>query len=273
MERYSITEIAVLIRTLIEAVYFIVVIVSFSFVMGGFRSIIVSNLKNSIGSKAVMIMGAVGSTFHQLMHVFMAVVYAHNIEDVKLIKEPDKNNTLGYVKCFKKNENFYQRLGDFFIGLTPFLFGIIVTFIVMKISIPNVFNDFCVVVSKNANSLTLDFDTLNGIKNADEELLKVFFSVTNAYNIHFFAFLALAAYIVLSMSPDKGDIRGVLRGFCVIFIFIAILNFIDAFNLSNYSFAIDIIRIGILILGFFEISMIILFFIMLFSLILRAIFN
>lgn len=40
MKVYYITEIAVIIRTLIEAVYFIVVIVSFSFIMGDRKSVV-----------------------------------------------------------------------------------------------------------------------------------------------------------------------------------------------------------------------------------------
>ncbi|KHD38564.1 membrane protein [Clostridium acetobutylicum] len=273
MKVYYITEIAVIIRTLIEAVYFIVVIVSFSFIMGGFRSFIIGNFKKSIGGKAVMVMGAVGSTFHQLLHAGMAILFAHKIEDISLIKEPDKNNTLGYVKCFKKGENFYQRMGDFFIGLMPFLCGIVIMLLMMKFTIPTIFNDDIKIVCKDANSITLDFDTLNGFINSNVDLLKDFFCVSTVRNKHLYIFLLLSIYIGLSMSPDRGDIRGVSRGFCIAFIILSIFNFIDAFNLSRHTFALDIIQIGVLILYIFQILIVMLLIAACIVLILRAIVN
>lgn len=263
-----ITEIAVLSRTLIEAIYFTIILVVFSFILGGFKNFVIGNLKSSIGKKTVMVIGALGSTFHQLIHVFMAVVFAHRIEDVKLLQEPDKNNMLGYVDCFDKNENFYQRTGDFFIGMMPFLWGILSIFIGIKVIIPGTLQNILKVVYQNANSITLDFGTLNGIINSNKYMLETFFNVSNVANPHFFIFLLAAGYIFLSMSPDKGDIRCVTRGFSIIFIILMVFNFIDAFNMSKYTFALYIIRAEVLTLGFLEISIVIALILAIFSLIL-----
>ena len=75
--------------------------------------------------------------FHELAHLIMAVLFSYKTTDVALYRpivgEVDGNP--GYVE-YKQGGDLYRKIGSFFVGIAPRIFGAILLFILMKWAFP-----------------------------------------------------------------------------------------------------------------------------------------
>lgn len=74
------------------------------------------------GSRATAIVGGAGIITHEFGHAIAAVIFRHRILHVKLlqIRNLDLTSTFGSVEHSWDASSFYQKLGNFFIGIAPF---------------------------------------------------------------------------------------------------------------------------------------------------------
>ncbi|MFB9770350.1 hypothetical protein [Lactiplantibacillus modestisalitolerans] len=86
------------------------------------------NLVNRFGVNSQVYCGALGIVIHELSHLIVAVLFRHGIQSVRLIKRPhltagsDDDLALGYVNHTWQAGNYYQVIGNLFIGVAP-IFG------------------------------------------------------------------------------------------------------------------------------------------------------
>ncbi|QIL50058.1 hypothetical protein G7084_01220 [Weissella coleopterorum] len=64
-----------------------------------------------------------GIIVHELSHAVIAVLFGHQIQSISFLQPADARGTLGYVEHTYDPHNWYQKLGNFFIGIAP-IFGI-----------------------------------------------------------------------------------------------------------------------------------------------------
>jgi len=67
--------------------------------------------------------GWLGTAIHELGHALFAIIFAHRITGMKLFSGNPDNSQLGYVNHSFNPRNIYQRIGNFFIGISPILLG------------------------------------------------------------------------------------------------------------------------------------------------------
>lgn len=81
---------------------------------------------NLWGPRSQALIGGIGVVIHELSHLIIAVIFGHHINHVTLLHIPnprDPSDTgLGVVNHAWNNHNWYQRMGNFFVGIAP-LFG------------------------------------------------------------------------------------------------------------------------------------------------------
>jgi hypothetical protein len=74
--------------------------------------------------------GWLGTAVHELGHAFFALIFAHKIKEIKLFTPKSANGTLGYVNHSYNKRSIYQRIGNFWIGIGPILFGTALLFLI-----------------------------------------------------------------------------------------------------------------------------------------------
>lgn len=82
----------------------------------------VTRIIGRYGVNAQSYWGCLGIIIHEGAHLLMALVFGHQIDEVKFFappKEAAATARLGYVAHSYNPHNLYQRLGNFFIGQAP----------------------------------------------------------------------------------------------------------------------------------------------------------
>jgi len=193
-----------------------------AFFLIGFALYFISNLRDkafaeSIGHKAELFLtGWIGVPVHEMGHAVFCFIFGHKITEAKFFS-PKEDGTMGYVKHEFNPKSTYQKIGNFFIGIAPMLFGTVVIYALLGLLLPDYLPE-----------------ELNGsIAETGWEIFKNFFSFSNFGNLRFWIFiylsLGIASHMKLSIQDFKGATSGFLTLLCLIFLInliaTAILNF------------------------------------------------
>ena len=100
-------------------------------------------IQRIFGWTGYCILGSVGVTYHELSHLITAVLFRHKISAVRLFRpfQGKVDGTLGYVNHSWNNRSLYQKIGNFFIGTAPMLFGAGLFFVILRVAYPTSFTD------------------------------------------------------------------------------------------------------------------------------------
>ncbi|QAT40638.1 M50 family metallopeptidase [Clostridium sp. JN-9] len=245
--------IELLIRTCLETVYLIGVIVLFGLLLGVLRNNSIRNFQRGFGTKALMVTGFIGVPIHELSHAVIAILFGHKIVGIKLFQKPDVNGVMGYVQHTYNKDSLYQQAGNFFIGIAPIFGGAVSIIALMKGIIPKAYNGFINILFNSLNITVINKSTIEMIMNSYLGLIKVIFSLKNFENPAFYIFLFTAICISSHISLSYADIKGASRGLLIIFLILFILN---ALNLSKYILSIDLIKYNILITSILIIALV-----------------
>jgi len=181
--------------------------VAFAVVIHWFEYLTQRRMSERLGWKSVLWTGWLGTPVHELSHVFMCRVFGHRIDDVALF-EPDRDSgRLGYVKHSFEAGNWFQEMGNLFIGIAPLMGGSAVLAILLWLFYPE--------AAANAAEST----RLTG---GDSSLLQVWDSVvavvteivtlSNLATVRFWTFVYLVLCVGSHMAPSRCDYQGASRG-------------------------------------------------------------
>lgn len=175
--------------------------------------------------------GVLGVPLHELGHALFCVIFFHKIVDMKLFMPSAPNGVLGYVSHQYNPKNFYQKLGNFFIGVGPIIMISGVILLLEFLLVPSMFQYTAAInaaISENAGNGNVLWGLIL--------YLKVFFSVDSLLNWRWWIYVVLSSFICLHMNLSKPDIQGSLTGLLftviVFFVFPIIVALIDIKNLT-----------------------------------------
>lgn len=186
----------------------------------------------SIGQKFdIYITGWLGTPVHELGHAIFCIPFGHRIMEMKLFRPNAQDGSLGYVNHAYNPRNVWHRVGNFFIGFGPILFGSFVLWLLIKYLVPDNQALLNLVSSQSA-----DLTTLEGVKNqfislynTGEHTFKVLFSQANTGSWEFWVFLYVALCIASHMELSPPDIKGLWSGLLSIIILFVVINSICVF--------------------------------------------
>jgi len=171
----------------------------------------------SVGTKLdVIITGWIGTPIHELGHALFCILFRHRIVEMKLYSPDPSSGTLGHVSHTYNSKSRYQKIGNFFIGIGPILFGAVVLYALMYFLMPEML-----------------------AMGSWQSILSGIFDRGNLLNWHFWVFLYLSFCIASHMELSPADIKGAGSGLITFIITIFIFNFlvIGAETLGIASFA------------------------------------
>jgi hypothetical protein len=155
---------------------------------------------------------------------------------MKLFEPDPETGTLGYVKHSYNRSNYYQLVGNFFIGIGPILLGTVIIFLLsywlLGLNFFNLGRDFSSMTSQ-LNSWGAFRDLLQSLWNSSGHLLAEIFSWQYLLSWHLYAFIYLVFAVGSSVTLSQPDIKSAVSGFIVIVILIFIFNLATVWR-ENY---------------------------------------
>lgn len=162
-------------------------------------------LASRFGWKSVLWTGWLGTPVHELSHALMCVVFRHQIVDMALFKPDPVNRRLGYVVHSYERGNWYQEIGNFFIGVAPLLGGTTVLLGLLMLFYPETGQQ-----SLFQTDPQLSFWTQ--VSHAVSGLFSGLFQARNLFSVKLWLFLYLVICVGSHMGPSAEDYRAALWG-------------------------------------------------------------
>ncbi|MDD2563626.1 MAG: hypothetical protein PHU27_05370 [Salinivirgaceae bacterium] len=199
----------------------------------------------SVGQKLdIVVTGWIGTPVHELGHAIFCILFRHKIVDIKLFNPDPNDGTLGYVTHSYNPNSTFQKIGNFFIGIGPILFGALVLYAALYYLMPD-FKTVFTTVEKHSTNLAQDVQAgswlgvWNAIKISTTNILTVIFNTDNLTNWRFWIFLYLSFCVASHMELSPPDISGVKGGLITMVVALLIFNLfilvVEAFGLNSYA--------------------------------------
>lgn len=219
----------VIVTTVSQLIWLLGLLFIFGLVLYVFARLTRLTYVKSVGHRMdVFFTGWIGTPVHELGHAIFCVIFGHRIIEMKLYTPNSTDGTLGYVHHAYNLNSTYQRIGNFFIGVGPIIFGAVVLYAALYYLIPNrevIFSDI------EAQSHTLvagvrgDFSAgLASLWATTLTTLSSMFNAANFSDYRFWIFLYLAICVSSHMELSPPDIKGATGGLLSLVLFFLFLN-------------------------------------------------
>ena len=201
----------------------------FGFILSKLQEWTQTNYRRSIGWKGILWTAWFGTPFHELGHAFFAKLFRHKIIRIKLFQPNELTGELGQVDHTYHARSLYQKIGNFFIGGAPMIFGSLILWLLVYFVLPE-----GKAVFQPLNEASTSIPSL---LNALAATLTNLFSLENITSWHFWLFLYLSFCISSHLAPSKADRKGMWSGFfwIVLVLFLAnIFAVLFKLNITEY---------------------------------------
>lgn len=193
-------------------------------------------MQKSFGWKGILVTAIIGTPVHELGHAVMCVIFRHKIDDIKLIRPfaSKHDGIMGFVNHSYNPKSLYQKIGSFFIGVGPIIFGSFAMFLAMRFLMSKMYNNFHTFVLEEYKKVVgFDNTFFIGLKNVFIQLTRELFSYSNLLSLKFWVFIFIIISIASHMALSFADIKESARG--IVFIYIISLFLSLIFKISNVN--------------------------------------
>ncbi len=178
----------------------------------------------------IFVTGWIGTPVHELGHALFCLLFRHKITEIKLYSPNSEDGTLGYVNHSFDPQSNYQKIGNFFIGIGPIIFGTFVLLALLRYLVPNTHDVFSSIEAQSKvliKGIHGEFTgTLSSLWETTRNTLETLFNKNNFLSYKFWIFLYLAMCISSHMELSPPDINGAWRGILSLVLFFLVINVI-----------------------------------------------
>ncbi|MFA4831403.1 MAG: hypothetical protein WC862_01575 [Patescibacteria group bacterium] len=206
----------------------------FGFVLSKVEETTQSIYRQTVGWKGILWTAWIGTPIHELGHLFFAIIFRHKIQAISLFKPDARTGNLGHVDHSYKKYSLTQRIGNFFIGAAPMIFGSTFLFIMLYFLAPNGREVFLPLTAEQTSIMAV-------ITTLKQTLVKLF-AVENIMAWNFWIFLYISFCVVSHIAPSKIDRKGMWSGLLWIILILIIVNFaalLFKINVTDYILGIN----------------------------------
>jgi hypothetical protein len=259
-----------LIPYLLPCLYLLAPLVVCAMAIHWFERIIQHRLSTRFGWNSVLWTGWLGTPIHESSHLLMCPVFRHRVDEVAFFEPDRKSGRLGYVRHSFHQGNWFEEMGNLFIGVAPLLGGSLVLLTLLFVFYPDAANAAWTATSLSetsaANPVDAQAATANDFASSaggiweqlwlrTKAMVSQLLSLADWGGARWWIFLYLVLCVGSHMAPSKSDYQGSLKGALIsaaIFAgLIALLAFlqIDAKLFSDTVLAVGAPLISILALA------------------------
>lgn len=181
----------------------------------------------SIGWKGILFTAWFGTPIHEIGHVIFAKLFRHKVTYIALFEPNPNTGGLGHVNHEFRPYSLYQRVGNFFIGAAPMIFGSIVLVTMLYIFVPNAKEIF--------SSIFHDQYTLPILASSIQKFFTGLFASANLKTSIFYAFLYLSFCVASHIAPSNQDLKNMWGGFTWMIVLLILVNAIPVFAGINMN--------------------------------------
>lgn len=182
--------------------------VLFAALIHWFEQLTQRRLAGHFGWNSVLWTGWLGTPVHELSHVLACLLFRHRIDEVVLFEPDRESGRLGYVKHSYRHDNWFERLGNVFIGIAPLFGGSVMLAGLLWLFYPDAIQAGYQAANP-AQSLSQLFQQVWGMGIAIAGQL---FQWNNLMSARFWLFLYLVLCVSSHMAPSGSDYRGASQG-------------------------------------------------------------
>jgi len=173
------------------------------------------NYMRAVGWKGILWTGWIGTPIHELGHAFFAKIFRHKVTRIALFEPNKETGELGTVEHSYSTYNLYQRIGNFFIGAAPMIFGSLFLVLMLAFLVPN---------GREVFAPLRETDSLSTVLNGVWNTLTHLFNKENILEWNFWLFLYISFCIASHIAPSKEDRRGMWNGLIWIVLISLLIN-------------------------------------------------
>ncbi len=179
----------------------------FAIVIHLLEQLIQRRLAERFGWNSVLWTGWLGTPIHELSHALMCRVFHHRIDEIALFEPDQRSGRLGFVRHSFKSGNWYQELGNFFIGIAPLMGGSVVLVVLLWLFFPGAIEG-AFAASKEAKVDGPLEQLVAIVSSVSEEI----FAAKNLATGRFWLFVYFVLCVGGHMAPSPSDYEGASRG-------------------------------------------------------------
>ncbi len=187
---------------------FLAPFVIFALLIHWFEQITQQRLAERFGWHSVLWTGWLGTPIHELSHAAMCVLFRHRVDEIALFEPDRESGRLGYVKHSFRRGNWFEEVGNLFIGIAPLIGGSLVLAVLLWLFYP-------AAVSAGINT-TRAIDANGGLLPQTwavaVEIAREILAIGNLATGRFWIFLYLVLCVGSHMAPSGSDYHGASRG-------------------------------------------------------------
>jgi hypothetical protein len=176
----------------------------------------------------IVVTGWIGTPVHEIGHALFCLIFFHRIEKIKLFDPNPREGTMGYVVHSYNKKNLWQRIGNFFIGVGPVVFGALVLWLLMYLLLPEM-KLLLKAIEKQAaiiNALELSNwqVALSPLLESAKLTLNALSKPENFSRWQFWLFVYYSLSIASHMELSLPDLKSALSGFLNLVLLIFLVN-------------------------------------------------
>ena len=208
--------------------------VVFAVVIHWLESAIQKRLSERFGWRAVLWTGWLGTPIHELSHAAMCLVFRHRIDEIALFEPDRESGRLGYVRHSFRKGNWYEELGNVFIGIAPLIGGSFALGFLLWLFYPEAANA-ALESARSASDAAEPSSPTNQVLQSVWGITKEILVWSNFFTPKFWGFIYLVLCVGSHMAPSASDYRGAMRGSILFTAIIGVLALLLALIQTNVS--------------------------------------
>jgi hypothetical protein len=186
--------------------------VAFALIIHWFERITQLRLAERFGWRSVMWTGWLGTPIHELSHAAMCVLFRHRVDDIALFEPDRESGRLGYVKHSFRRGNWFEEIGNLFIGIAPLIGGSIALAALLWLFYPDAAAAAVTAAQNSGQSPVGAGDIMARTWELASQIAAEILSFQNFWTARFWIFIYLVLCVGSHMAPSWSDYRGASRG-------------------------------------------------------------